>query len=88
MTGDAVAAKVQPHRLGLEHRQHDAPTLEPARRDPLGEVVHVFQRERTDTRRQGVAAPVVGDTQGALERNAQPRLGVHVGEGDDKGVVS
>ena len=80
-------AEVEPHRLGLVHREEDASAPAPLLGQPLQVVVDVVQRERPQARRQGIVAVVVRDAKRALEFDFQPRVLVHLGEAEYQTIV-
>jgi hypothetical protein len=85
---DLDGVEVHPHGFGLVHGEHDAAVAHPVCGDAVGVVVDVAEGKAAETRRQVVSLAVVGDTQRALEVDAETGVGMDFGEAEDELVVA
>jgi hypothetical protein len=57
--GDVFGIKVDPHRLGLVHRQHHSTMLKPVTGHRAHVIIHMLERETSQPGGQGIIGPVV-----------------------------
>ena len=77
---DVVGSEVDPHRLGLVHRQHHATMLKPVAGHGPHVVVDMLQGERSQASRQWIIGAVIRDPQRALKLDFEPGIRVDLGK--------